>query len=213
MEYIVKTINKLYEKLKKSFGDRLELIEFVEDEVPSIVGTLDNKYFELYYSYGNFLRLETDPETREIIEEFRPVLRIITNNFRMHFGYDYSDDGIVSANLAWDFVDPVGFKQMLLETPGYHNLIFYSGGLKGVPSLLAEMSKYRVPLPPEQRLTEEGLINLERRIAKAARKNDLVAIMSERNAADSLPCIGDGPTKEEELEKKYVKSNKKTTNS
>lgn len=203
---MVKTIDKLYDKLKKSFGDRLELLELVYDYVPTIVGKLDNKYFELCYSYGEFLRLATAPEDREIIEVFRPVLRIITNNFRLHFGYDYSDDGIVSANLEWNFVDPIGFKKMLLEAPEYHNLVFYNGGIKGIPSLLAEMNKHLVPLPPEQRLTEEKLIKLERRIAKAARKNDQMRIMSEYYASFSEPCLEESSTDEDEKsEKKYTK--------
>ena len=68
------------------------------------------------------------------------------------------------------------------------------------------MNKHFLPLPPEQRLTEEKLIKLERRIAKAAKKNEQIRIMSEYYASFPEQCLGEGSIEDEEnSEKKYTK--------
>ena len=55
--------------------------------------------------------------------------------------------------------------------------------LKMTMSLLAEKKKRFVLLPKEQRLTEETLIKLERRIAKSVRQNESMLSKSEERAA------------------------------
>ena len=55
--------------------------------------------------------------------------------------------------------------------------------LKMTMSLLAEKKKRFVLLPKEQRLTEETLIKLERRIAKSVRQNESMLSQSEERAA------------------------------
>ena len=60
--------------------------------------------------------------------------------------------------------------------------------LKIKNSLLSERDKIFVPLPKEQQLTEESLIELERNLARAGKKNDAVLIESIKIAAESMPC-------------------------
>ncbi len=58
-------------------------------------------------------------------------------------------------------------------------------GLKMTMGILADPDKYFTPLPKEQQLTEESLIALERRIAKASRKNEAMLEESYRLAEKS----------------------------
>ena len=60
--------------------------------------------------------------------------------------------------------------------------------LKIVKSLLSERDKIFVPLPKEQQITEESLIEFERQIAASSKKNDLVLIESLRYAEESDVC-------------------------
>lgn len=57
--------------------------------------------------------------------------------------------------------------------------------LKMTMSFLADEKKKYVKLPKAQRLTEETLIKLERRIAKSVRKNECMLSQSEELAARS----------------------------
>lgn len=57
--------------------------------------------------------------------------------------------------------------------------------LKKVYSLLTEKDKIFVPVPEEQQLTEESLIELERNIIKASIKNEMVQIQSQEIASHS----------------------------
>ncbi|MBR3281218.1 MAG: hypothetical protein IKI57_05235 [Clostridia bacterium] len=55
-------------------------------------------------------------------------------------------------------------------------------------SILARKKKIFVPLPKEQRLTDETLIALERRIARSSRKNEVMLEESYKLAEkSSLP--------------------------
>ncbi len=55
-------------------------------------------------------------------------------------------------------------------------------------SILARKKKLFVPLPKEQRLTDETLIALERRIARSSRKNEVMLEESYKLAEkSSLP--------------------------
>jgi len=47
---------------------------------------------------------------------------------------------------------------------------------------MLDIENWFEPLPPEQQLTEEGLIKLERQIAKATKKNEEMFIKSEQEA-------------------------------
>lgn len=58
--------------------------------------------------------------------------------------------------------------------------------LKKVYGLLTEKDKIFVPVPEEQKLTEEGLIKLERNITKSARKNENVLVQSRELASHSI---------------------------
>ena len=202
MKFMVNTITKLYEKLKEIYGDRIELIDLDENEVGVLLAKLDGILFEIKYSYCKFLRVITLSENRKVLELLRPILRKLTNDFRKHFGYDYCEDGIETANLMWDFVDPVEFKRKLLETEGYGRIVFYDGGIKAYPSILAQRKKLFKRLPEEQCLTEEKLILLERRIAASARRHDAEAALSEYYALFSHRCMGDGEEKGNSYTKK-----------
>ncbi len=57
--------------------------------------------------------------------------------------------------------------------------------LKKVYSLPTEKDKIFVPVPEEQQLTEESLIELERNIIKASIKNEMVQIQSQEIASHS----------------------------
>lgn len=57
--------------------------------------------------------------------------------------------------------------------------------LKMVYSLLTERDKIFVPLPEDQQITEQSLIELEREIAKSVRKNESMLTLSEELAARS----------------------------
>ena len=58
--------------------------------------------------------------------------------------------------------------------------------LKKVYSLLTEKDEIFVPVPEEQQLTEEGLIELEHNIIKASIKNEMIQIQSQEIASHSI---------------------------
>ena len=120
--------------------------------------SLDEIPFDLYYKNGKYLRVTVQPENRKILDVLRPTLRVLTNNFGKHFSYDYYNNGVKTANLEWNFVNPDRFREEILSSDLYSNEIFYNGGLKGIPSLMAKRHKIFTPLPKEQQLTEVKLI-------------------------------------------------------
>ena len=60
--------------------------------------------------------------------------------------------------------------------------------MKKIMSWLLEIDKIMVPVPENERLTEEGLITLERQIAQASRKNEFVQELSMKYAEMSDVC-------------------------
>ncbi len=190
MGFMVKSIAKIYEELKELLGDRLELIEIIDGESSVIRAKLDGIPFAILYVYKKIFRATTTLENKSILDELRPVLRKVTNGHREHFGYTYHDSETDTRipTVEWNFENPDLLHNRLLNCSGYSDVVFYNGGMAGYPSLYAQRHKCFIPLPEEQRMTEEGLIRLERRIAKAAAKNERILIDSEYEAMKSMPC-------------------------
>jgi hypothetical protein len=204
MKFMVKTVTKLAEKLKEEFGDRLNIVE-LNDGTGKMLAIFDDIPLEVVYRYGKYLKVSVLPDNRELLEYLRPTFRELTNNFRIHFGFDCYSDGVHTANLMWHFSDPVGFRERLLSSNKYFNEILYNGGLKGIPSLMAKRNKLFDPLPKEQQITENGLLALERRIAAASRKNEEMLRLSLEYADSSKPCESDGPIEDSDPEKQLTK--------
>lgn len=60
--------------------------------------------------------------------------------------------------------------------------------MKMTKSFLANEEEFFTPLPKEQQITEEGLISLERKIAKSNKKNEEFYNKSIIYAEHAMPC-------------------------
>ena len=99
---MVRTIIKLYDRLKDEYSDRLELME-VDEEV--LLATLDGKPFKIDYVNDKYLKLMVSPENEIILELLKHSLRKLANNYPGYYRYNYYADGSKTANLEWDFVN------------------------------------------------------------------------------------------------------------
>ena len=74
MGFMVKSIVKIYEELKELLGDRLELIEIIDDESSVIRAKLDGIPFAILYVYKKIFRATTTEENKSILDELRLIM-------------------------------------------------------------------------------------------------------------------------------------------
>lgn len=178
---ILERIKNLVKNLKEEFGDRIIFSKCEFEENVCIEAELDEKAFTILFVDDEYLRVFIPSKYFDELEKLlTPVIKKSLKRYE-HFAYNKGEKVRV---LEWDMKKTFEKrrKQILNEGPT-DGVTFYwgsSGTIKSSPSLLAfRHGLLFIPLPKEQRLTEEKLIALERRIAKAVRKNEEMLIMSE----------------------------------
>lgn len=178
---ILERIKDLVEKLKEKYGDRIVFSKCeLEDDI-CIEARLDEKAFTILFVDDEYLRVFIPSKYFDELEKLlTPVIKKSLKRYE-HFAYNKGEKVRV---LEWDMKKSFEKrKHEILNNGPTEYVTFYwvnSGTIKSSPSLLAFRHGLLFrPLPKEQRLTEETLIALERRIAKAVRKNEEMLIMSE----------------------------------
>ena len=185
MKEALERIKKLVEELKEQFGERMEFIECELENDVRIEAALDGKQFSILYIDDEYLRVFIPQEYfKELEEALTPIIKKSLHRAQ-HVAYNQNQNIRV---LEWD--TKKSFEQRkkeILNNGPTNRVTFYwgsNGGIKSSPSILAFRHDliFR-PVPKEQRLTEETLILLERRIAQATARNEQMLIMSEYYAA------------------------------
>lgn len=205
-----KDVNELSEALKKVLDTRLS-IKKVDNETGLMSGFIDGIEFALQYRPQSGLRFFTEPDKEELISEIRRILYKAIN-FREYVGYDLKNGDDWYSVLEWSFIDPMGLAYNLEHKKTKYevkNVNSYDGGLTVSYSILAHKDRIFVPLPKEQQLTEKSLIDLERKVAKSARRHDAEAALSELYASQSPPCMGGSSSTLENDEEKGQQKIKK----
>ena len=208
MKDALERIKKLVEELKEQFGDRLEFSECELEDNVRIEAALDGKEFSILYIDDEYLRVFIPQKCfKELEEELTPIIKKSLHR-PQHVAYNQNQKIRV---LEWDTQKSFEKrkKEILNNGPTDHVTFYWgnNGTIKSSPSMLAFRHDliFR-PVPKEQRLTEETLILLERRIAKAAAKNEQMLIMSEYYAAH--PYEASERRKNEELREQVDKLTK-----
>lgn len=208
MKDVLERIKAIINELKEKFGDRIIFDECsFEDDHAAIFAKIDGKKFTITYTDNEFFRVIISSKNFLYLEEL--LTPVITKNIRRrnHIAYNINFHGRLARVLEWDTVKSFKErKQEILNNGPVNGVTFYYGTSKQSPSLLAFRHELIfTPLPKEQRLTEDGLLNFERKIAKIAAKNERMQILSEKYAEKSGPCMASGDVASSETEKKRKK--------
>ncbi len=210
MARILKDIDSLYIFLKGKFEDRLEIIELDGDE--TLLGTLDDRIFIISYIPKKSLLISCKPESREMLDEFEPLLINALGGNKTYSMYDYQKKGLkrkeAEPTLDWNLANKESkFKIMasIKLKPG-EKIHHFSCSIRGV-----HMTPIRFEVPfykpcylrGKARLSEETLILLEQRFAKKASETEIMLAKSEYRAAHMMPCMNDG---NEDKGKPYTKT-------
>lgn len=189
MKDILEKIKKIVEDFKKKFGEEIIFTECtIDDDKVLITGSICNKEFIMTYTDNEFFRIYMARDEINFIEDELMQIIIDDLNIKKHFSYKEKIDDDEIVVMEWDTVSYSRRKRDILNH-GPFTVAFYegnSGHMKMVPGLFAfNHNAMFVPLPEEQRMTEEGLINLERRLARSAYKNEMIQVLSYKEAEKS----------------------------
>lgn len=193
---MVKDITELYGFLRKGLESEIEVIE-LDNKAGIMEGNINKDLFTILFNPSLGLKfITTDNMSYDLFDAIRRLLLKATGNFKTHVSYNKQVDDAWVSVIEWNFVDPdelmYKYDCMGNSLKGVKNISCYSGGLQVSYSILAYKDRVFVPLPKKQQLTEETLIALERRIIKAAQKNEEMLEKSYYKAEHMMPCMNDG---------------------